>query len=332
MIFWIAFGTLEQTLLPQLWYVIEKEVKAWIKHGTISWMPSWTFDGDVKKLPTIVQSGSTRGKFHWMKSIIQSQTLIYLIKINLDGYRHSSHHSAHRIKTQRTNSDWYSLPCINPIRSKLSRGNRRHLSRWNTGNRRGIVIYCGTLRAGWLWVSDIEEGDTKGNRGERGGGGGGSESLCLEVRGWRAHLASNQSVATSTCVHGTLEVAAQSTRVHPSPTSFVTPHSGNFISHNRALKPPFHSSFTPTADPSCRLASPHPYRSFSISFDRAPSFRPSDQQLSVLRLSTRSLLSSMRLRAFIPLSFRRSFRLRRPSSGLGSDRLRATLTRINDGT
>lgn len=33
--------------------------------------------------------------------------------------------------------------------------------------------------------------------------------------------------------------------MHPSPTSFVTPHSGNFISHNRALKPPFRTSFTP---------------------------------------------------------------------------------------
>lgn len=48
-----------------------------------------------------------------------------------------------------------------------------------------------------------------------------------------------------------MEVAAQSTRVHPSlQLSFVTPHSGNFISHNRALKPPLRTSFTPTL-PAC---------------------------------------------------------------------------------
>lgn len=81
-----------------------------------------------------------------------------------------------------------------------------------------------------------------------------------EVRGWRAHLASNQSVATSTCVHGTLEVAAQSTRVHPSSTSFVTPHSGNFISHNRALKPPLRTSFTPPPSPPLHSLYRHPSR------------------------------------------------------------------------
>lgn len=42
--------------------------------------------------------------------------------------------------------------------------------------------------------------------------------------GWRAHLASNQSVAISTCVHGTLKVAGQSTGVHLSSPPLSLPY------------------------------------------------------------------------------------------------------------
>lgn len=66
-----------------------------------------------------------------------------------------------------------------------------------------------------------------------------------------------------------MEVAAQSTRVHPSlQPSFVTPHSGNFISHNRALKPLLRTSFTPTlpAQLSFSLSSPR----FLVSFPLLP--------------------------------------------------------------
>jgi len=87
----------------------------------------------------------------------------------------------------------------------------------------------------------------------------------------------------------------------------VTPHSGNFISHNRALKPPFRTSFTPTAAPHrfpSLLPPVRPHLSFSVSFDEAlPSFfRPSNRQCGSSRASPFSLLPALpRLRAFIPL-------------------------------
>lgn len=94
-------------------------------------------------------------------------------------------------------------------------------------------------------------------------------------------------------------------------------HSGNFISHNRALKPPLHTSFTPTANPLlASLRAPSPRLSFFLRFFRRgrvlSSFR--DRQL---RLSGNSPSSPSAFTSFHPSSFRRTWLL---LGLLGSDR------------
>lgn len=93
-------------------------------------------------------------------------------------------------------------------------------------------------------------------------------------------------------------------------------HSGNFISHNRTLKPPFHTSFTPTADPpSASLRLFRPRLSFFLRFFRRgrvlSSFRPARLFGNSPPSPPVSAFTSIH-----PSSFRRSFATLFPESDL----------------
>jgi len=141
--------------------------------------------------------------------------------------------------------------------------------------------------------------------------------------------------------------------VHPSLDLLRHPaHSGNFISHNRTLKPPFHTSFTPTVDPYPSLGFSQalaPLSSLSLSLSLSfflPFFRRTGSRI----------LSSFRPRlfgnppsspasaftSFHPPSFRRAFAslfleasnptVFPPSLPLSHPLFLSFLTRINDVT
>lgn len=124
----------------------------------------------------------------------------------------------------------------------------------------------------------------------------------------------------------------------------VTPHSGNFISHNRALKPPLRTSFTPTAAPH---QFPFLLRSSALIFLSpflSTRSHPSILQTgsaAPLELSHPHLLSRFRVyelsSLFLPSILRLRAALHRVSLFLSLPFLlslffQTTLTRINDST
>lgn len=136
---------------------------------------------------------------------------------------------------------------ILPLRldSIRSIGVRQHFARGMIYIQSGYTGWIGTLRKGVVFqVSREKKREDRGGEGSGGGGiiDGGTQRVVRRGKmGRRAHLASNQSVAISTCVHGTLKVAGQSTGVHLSSAPLLSPlsapRSPNFISHNRASNP-----------------------------------------------------------------------------------------------
>lgn len=136
---------------------------------------------------------------------------------------------------------------ILPLRldSIRSIGVRQRFARGMIYIQSGYTGWIGTLRKGVVFqVSREKKREDRGGEGSSGEGiiDGGTQRVVRRGKmGRRAHLASNQSVAISTCVHGTLKVAGQSTGVHLSSAPLLpplsAPRSPNFISHNRASNP-----------------------------------------------------------------------------------------------
>lgn len=161
-----------------------------------------------------------------------------------------------------------------------------------------LVTYDVGPSAGRLRVSDVEEGDTEdGSRGERGGGGvvlGGKR--LKSPSGFQSERCHQHMCSRHVGGGGSINEGASLSDL------LRHPHSGNFISHNRALKPPLRISFTPTAvlcGP--RLTSPP---SFFLHFFRQgsipSSFRPAAPRFSASAPTPLASLYAYELSSLFP--------------------------------